>query len=357
MTKKTLGYVELEWTCKRCGTKNPGLQKTCSNCGAPMDVKDEFELPEEQKLITAEEKLAGAQKGADVHCPYCGARNPAGSQVCLQCGGDLKEGAARQAGKVLGAHQAGPAPEIACPYCAAKIKATAQRCPNCGGDLSQKETKKGPAAPAPQKLPVWALVGIGLLLLVCLGAAIVLASLGARTEEVTARVQNVAWQRTIAILEKRPAQRGDWADRLPAEAENVSCQDRYRETSGFPAPKSTEVCGTPYTVDEGSGVGKVVQDCEYLVYDSYCEFTLLEWQVVSQARAAGNDGRPYWPELNLSGGQREGERAERYLVTFEAGGKTYDYEISDPALFVQFTPGSEWTLKVNALGGINEVTP
>jgi hypothetical protein len=174
---------------------------------------------------------------------------------------------------------------------------------------------------------------------------------------VNARVQDVSWQRTIAVLEERPAQRGEWESDLPAEAEAISCEDRYRETSSFPGPKATEVCGTPYTVDEGSGAGKVVQDCEYMVYDSYCEFTVLEWQVVSQIDAGGNDLQPYWPELNLASGQREGDTTERYVVRFEADGKTYDYAVSDPEVFASFTPGSEWTLKVNAFGEINEIVP
>jgi DNA-directed RNA polymerase subunit RPC12/RpoP len=357
MPQKTLGYVELEWTCKRCGTKNPGLQKTCSNCGAPMAATDEFELPDEQKLITEAGKLASVQKGADIHCPYCGARNPAGSETCIQCSGNLKEGAARQAGKVLGAHREGPVPEIACPYCASKIKSTAQRCPNCGGDLSVKPARPAQASPAPHRLPVWLFVGAGILLVVCLGALAAFALLSARTTDVHARVREVSWQRSIEILEERPAKRGDWESSLPAEAENISCEDRYRETSSNPAPKSTEVCGTPYTLDEGSGAGKVVQDCEYRVYDSYCEFTVLEWQVVSHASAQGNDMQPYWPKLSLVSGQREGDYTETYTVIFESDGRTYDYAVSNPALFASFTPGSEWTLKVNALGNINEIVP
>jgi len=45
MSQETVGYVQLEWTCKRCGSKNPGTQKTCANCGNPMSEQDQFELP------------------------------------------------------------------------------------------------------------------------------------------------------------------------------------------------------------------------------------------------------------------------------------------------------------------------
>ena len=67
MTRKSLGYVELEWTCKRCGTVNPGMQKMCTNCGAPMADADQFEMPDEQRLITDDTRLEAAKKGADIH--------------------------------------------------------------------------------------------------------------------------------------------------------------------------------------------------------------------------------------------------------------------------------------------------
>ena len=101
MTQKELGYVELEWTCKRCGTINPGMQRVCTNCGAPMGQDDKFDLPDEQKLITEQEKLEEAKAGPAIQCPYCNVFNPAGAKICKQCGGDIRAGLARQAGQVL----------------------------------------------------------------------------------------------------------------------------------------------------------------------------------------------------------------------------------------------------------------
>ena len=76
MTKKSLGYVELEWTCPNCETRNPGPHKFCNGCGAPQPEDVEFEQPIEEKLITDAEQIARAQAGPDLHCPYCEARNP-----------------------------------------------------------------------------------------------------------------------------------------------------------------------------------------------------------------------------------------------------------------------------------------
>ncbi len=103
MTQETLGYVRLEWTCQRCGGKNPGPEKLCIHCGASLDEQDQFELPEAQEFITDAEELKKAAAGPDIHCPYCETRNPAGSTVCKQCGGSLAEGQVRARGHVVGA--------------------------------------------------------------------------------------------------------------------------------------------------------------------------------------------------------------------------------------------------------------
>ena len=101
MTKETLGYVRLEWTCSNCGSKNPGPEKTCGNCGAPQPEDVVFEQPAQEELIADEDAIAQAEAGPDIHCAYCGARNPATAETCSQCGADVKEGEARASGQVL----------------------------------------------------------------------------------------------------------------------------------------------------------------------------------------------------------------------------------------------------------------
>ncbi len=357
MTQKQLGFVELEWTCQRCGTKNPGLQKTCTNCGAPMPAETEFELGQNQKLIEDQKKLEAAQKGPDIHCPYCGARNPAGATACAQCGGDLKSGTARQAGQVMGAHQVAPIPDITCPFCKATIKADAQRCPNCGGDLTHPAAALPQAAEPAKKRPIWLYIAAALLVVVCCGAIGMFGLLSLRTSDVRGQVQSVAWQRSIEIMEQRPAEKSDWQDQIPAGAKTVSCSEKLRETSKNPAPNSKEVCGTPYTINQGNGAGQVVQDCEYQIYDQYCNYTVLEWQVVDKAVAQGSDLRPAWPTLSLGSGQKEGSRSEAYKVEFSANGQIYSYQPADLNEFSRFVPGSTWTLKVNTFGAVNSVSP
>ncbi len=357
MTQKTLGYVELEWTCKRCGTKNPGTQKTCTNCGAAMGEEDQFDLPAQQELITDEQKLEQAKKGPDVHCPFCGTRNPAGAEECSQCGGDLRGAQARGQGQVMGAFTTQAAPEITCPSCGTPNPASASRCLNCGGSLAQEKppAPQMPAAPqaARSNKTLWMVVA-GLIVLACLGSILFLV-MSLRTEAQTATVQSVQWERSIELLEQKPVERKDWRDEIPAGANISTCTREYRRTQSQPAPGAEEVCGTPYTVDQGSGVAKVVQDCEYRIYDDYCTYTQMEWVVVDTASLQGSDLNPVWPAIVLSAGQREGERRQSYTVVFRSEGETYTYRLSDPQEFSGFTPGSEWILDVNAFGAVTDV--
>lgn len=361
MTQKTVGYVELEWTCERCGTRNPGTEEKCTACGAPMPESARFELPAEQKLITDEEKLKRVQAGPDVHCPYCGARNPAGAEKCGQCSAPLDEATARQAGQVMGAYHADAAPDQPCPFCGELNVASATKCKKCGGALGKAPARVEPSPrPAPKKSRAG--IGIAGILVAAFGllAVILIIMLGRGTDEVWGRVESVAWERSIPIMALRPVGREAWIDEIPAGAGPGACTDKYHHTVQEPLPGAREVCGTPYTIDQGSGVGKVVQDCVYEVHEKWCTYTVDEWQVVTVLTASEANLSPQWPALSLNAGEREGEtREESYRVYFRTDDKKgeYTYRARSPEEFAQFTAGSEWVLTVSALGGVTSVTP
>ena len=94
MQRKSKGFVELEWVCPNCEGRNPGAVKTCQQCGAPQPENVQFQRASNEKIITDEKSVAAAKAGADIHCGFCGTRNPATATVCSQCGADLKEGKA-----------------------------------------------------------------------------------------------------------------------------------------------------------------------------------------------------------------------------------------------------------------------
>ena len=355
MPKETLGYVRLEWTCPRCGAKNPGPQKLCTGCGASQPEDVQFEQPAQEELITDEKEIQRAKAGPDVHCAYCGARNPAGSKNCSQCGADLSKATARASGRVLGAHRDEPAEKVPCPFCGTPNPATALKCTKCGASLAQPKSEPGiPAAQAPRRgLSPWLFVVGGAIILVLLACFI----LSVLTKDVTGLVEAVSWTRSIAIEELGPVTREDWRDAIPSDAVVGTCTQKLHHTQDEPDPNAKKVCGTAYTVDTGSGHGEVVQDCEYQVYADWCQYTAQEWQQVDVVTLNGDDLNTRWPDLQMSAGQREGAREETYKIVFDADGKDYTYQTSDAAEFAQCQIGSRWTLQVNKLNQIVSIKP
>ncbi len=113
MARKTLGYIELIWVCDSCGTQNPGAIKSCTSCGAPQPVNVSFLKVDAQtfNFVKDQALIRMAKAGPDKHCPYCGTRNPAAAEVCVQCGADLTVGAtSRPAGGLVGTEAAPTVP-------------------------------------------------------------------------------------------------------------------------------------------------------------------------------------------------------------------------------------------------------
>lgn len=364
MVKRTLGYVELEWTCPQCGTRNAGTAKICTSCGRAQPERVEFEQAAEEELIEDESTIARAEAGPDVHCAFCGARNPAGAERCTQCGADLTSAEARESGRVMGAHRSKPAPPVTCPQCGAQNPATAVRCSQCNASLPRvsapRQLTQTPSAAAKKggrKLGLPAILGIGAAALAAIVICVILVLALIPSREVIGQVQSVEWERSIEIQALTDVQHQDWRDEIPSGVRVQSCTQRERRTQDEPAPNATEECGTPYTVDTGTGAGKVVQDCVYHVYDDWCTYTTQEWRRADTATASGVDYNPRWPDLRLAGNQREGERSETYKVLFQTENKAYTYTTSDLDQFRACQIGTRWTLKTNALGGVRSIEP
>lgn len=358
MAKESLGYVELEWTCPFCNTRNPGRAKVCGNCGAPQPKDVEFHQAGEDKIVADQEGLEMAKAGPDIHCPFCGTRNPGDATKCSRCGGDLTEGEKRESGKVVGAQQTKPAPDIICEFCSTPNPATNTKCKNCGSPLgvAVKPQTAAPAA-APSKMsPAFIIIGAIILLVIC-GAIAFFFMRGAQTETNVARVNNVNWKRSIVVLGLAPVTYSTWADQVPQDAQVNYCSERERGRSAFPTDNSQQVCGTPYVVDQGSGFGEMVQDCEYIVYDDYCEYSVVELQPVGVVDETGSDMNPLWPETRLQQDQQLGDRNEVYQITFEVDGESVVYQTTNLNEYLQFQPGSEWQLEINGFGNIVGIEP
>jgi ribosomal protein L40E len=350
MAKKTLGYVELEWECPSCHTRNAGASKTCVQCGAPQPEEAEFKQAAEEKIITDEAEIAAAKAGADIFCAYCGAPNAATAKNCKQCGADLTEGKARESGKVLGGLREEAAAPIVCPACGASNPATAFKCSQCGTALRQ---------PAPQPVPATQPAGMGKLLPFLIAGALVIAILfivlvarGCRQTAVIGEVSDVNWRRVIAVEALVPVVLEAWENEIPSGAKVGSCRQEVYKVQDEPAAGAREVCGTPYVVDKGSGYGEVQQDCKYEILADRCNYESQAWRAVAPIVLQGSDLNPAWPSASLQQNQRSTGRSETYAITFNVDGKEYRYQPGNEAEFVRFSPGSQWRLQVNSFGNV-----
>jgi hypothetical protein len=355
MAEKELGYVELEWTCPGCSTRNPGSAPKCIQCGTPMPADVKFEQAAEEQLITDQAKITAAKAGPDIYCAYCGARNVSTARICKQCGAALAEGAARQTQGVVGALRDKPAPPQKCPACGTENKASAVKCANCGAPLGAVV-----AAPAAPPAPATRPGGLGILPLILLGVVVLIGAfilLGRRSSDAVAQVADYGWRRTIAVQQLAPVTREGWLEQLPAGVDVVGCRKEVFQTVNQPVPDAREICGTPYVVDTGTGFGKVQQDCQYEVLADYCQYRTMEWILGPPLILEGRDFNPRWPSTRLGANERTGAQSEEYYIIFRADGRDYTYITRDLQEYLKLAGRDRWKVTINGFGQITSINP
>jgi len=357
--RRTIGFVENEWTCPNCSTRNKGSVKTCENCGAPQPENVQFELGAEQKIVQDAEKVKAAQAGADIHCGFCGARNPATAETCSQCGADLKEGKAREAGRVMQAPP--PQPKvIKCNNCGTENSSGNSVCSNCGSPLPRiAQVANAPIAATPPLntgglTPAAPLTGkktnttrnLVILggILACL-AVVCIAVIGlffVPTASVQGTVTDIHWETDVPVQEIRAVDYNDRAGSPPSDAYDVSCRNESRD-----------VCEQK-TIDKGNGYSEVVEEC-HTETQQYCSYTVDEWTTIQTYTLEGNDLQPIYDSPNLASDQRIGDKNAELTVTFSTEDGTETYSPSTVAEFQQFGIGTTWTLKMNLVGNVVSV--
>ncbi len=351
MVKKSRGFIQLEWECPQCGSRNPGPVGSCENCGAPQPDDVEFVAPSERKFVEDEKSLEHAKAGADIVCAFCGTRNPATNEVCSQCGADLDEGKRRKAGEEVRQREA--ATIVHCPNCEAENKSTDTHCQQCGAPLAGTSLKSAPVPQAVKSRPKTSpkakksktpfIIGAILLLLLCCVAGLVFFVLSP-SETLTGTVSDVRWETSVDVQAEREVHYSNERGNPPADAYNVDCHT-----------DSEEVC-TEKTVDQGNGYAEVVQDC-HTETEQFCSYDVTEWQVVETLTRSGDDYSPFYAEASLSADERLGNNDLNLFVTFSTEKGLLDYTPSDLSEYQQYRVGSDWTLKLNRLGGIVSVAP
>lgn len=356
--RRTVGYVQNEWVCPNCQTRNKGGEKTCENCGAPQPENVQFQLPSEQKFVTDETAVKVAQAGADIHCGFCGTRNPATAETCSQCGADLKEGKAREAGRVM--QQPAAQPKIVkCDNCRTDNPSSNSVCSNCGSPLPkltpaqpvvnmpQARSGLSPAAPLTGKKSsrapwIIAAAVLGCLAIICVG---VLVFFVFPTSSVQATVTDVYWQTSVPVQEVQPVHYNNERGNAPSGAYDVSCHD-----------ESQDVCEQK-TIDKGNGYSEVVEEC-HTETQTYCSYTVDEWTTIQTYTLDGHNLQPVYESPNVSSDQRLGDTSETLTVYFLTDdGSQETYTASSVSEFQQFTTGSTWTLNMNLAGGVVSVEP
>ena len=348
--RRTVGYVENVWTCPNCGGENKGSVKSCDACGAPQPENVQFHLPSEKKLVKDEAAIKAAQAGADIHCGFCGTRNPATAETCSQCGGDLKEGKAREAGRVMQAPP--PQPKVVkCASCGAENPGSNSTCSNCGAALPKTQaaqpvapTPAAPTAkPAAKKKISPMLIGaiLGFLAICCIGIYLVF---GRTASTVEGTVTSVHWQTNVPVQEVQAVDYSNERGSPPSDAYNVSCHDESRD-----------VCEQK-TIDKGNGYSEVVEEC-HTETEQYCSYTVDEWQTIQTYKRDGIDLQPIYESPNISSDQRIGEQTAEFTVNFSTEKGNIVYSPDTVSTFQQFDVGSTWTLKLNLVGGVMGVEP
>lgn len=354
--RRTLGYIQNEWTCPNCGTRNKGGIKTCENCGAPQPENVKFELPSEQKFVKDEKQIAAAKAGPDIHCPFCGTRNPSTAKTCSQCGGDLTQGTVREAGSVMQAPPAQPK-VIKCDNCGVENPGSNSVCSNCGSPLPKIAAAPAffpdiPSRPVagtyvpkakPKKTNRILIGGLLAFLAVCCVSIAVLLFLP--TKSVQATVIDVHWETSVPLQEIRAVDYNNQPGSPPSDAYDVTCRDESRD-----------VC-EQRTIDRGNGYSEVVEDC-HTETQQYCSYTVDEWTTIQTYQLDGNDLHPVYQSPEVSSGQRLGNESEDLDITFSTeSGEEKTYSPDSVSEFQQFTIGSTWTLRMNAIGNVVSVQP
>lgn len=352
MAKKSLGRTTLYWICSHCDTRNPGPKKTCTTCGTPQPDDVEFIQGDLEEITKINDAISLKADRADIHCPFCGTRNPADAEFCSQCNGKLTGGTKRAAGRVVGVHKGGSAQGIVCPTCGFQNKPNAPRCAQCGNALVQKKSDDKSPRDSGQSKTIWIAVG--------LVAAIILGFLlfkGCSRSTETGVVSRSTWTRSVAVEQFIPISAEGWWDEIPSEAFVTVCEDRFRYSSDEAVEGAVEVCGEPYTIDEGTGYGEVVQDCEYQVFDTYCEYEISDWEVVEILQSEGYGLSAQWPMVGTFSEQRPGERTETYTIWFETPDGTVEFTTDDFGLYQAAESGSDWVLSYDGFGNILSAKP
>lgn len=372
--------IEMDWPCSSCGHINRGRDMRCQECHNPKESGEEYRDPGAAAPAVTDPKLlvlAAAHKHWP--CRFCNShqRDLKDLNKCAECG-------AYQGGEEAVAQRLEQKEQ------AAVIRATAHD-RSTGGD-SSPQTSFGYTPPSyyrptpddvppPTSSPSWQklLWPYGII-----GAAIAALIIGLvwllTPHEATVTVENISWQRSIEIQERRIDHFSEWGS-PPSDAINPVCHDEVRSQRDCnpykcgPKDESFE-CGTENydcrieNKSKGNGFAERSTICKQRklfctrtvtktcyqscpVYEKHCNYDAPRWHYLKTLRADGTDNQPIWPAYQLSGPtQHISSQTENYEVTFLHGSNHLRHNTTNEKEFLGYSPRDTWLVKVNRAGQI-----
>lgn len=187
--------IEMTWRCTSCSARNLGRYKVCRTCGNAKDGSEEYEMPEDPSkaaTVTEADLLRMATAGPDWRCAYCGSDQRRTDLGCQNCGAAAVEGAEVPA-----------PPEPATP------------------PISSAATRQGST---PGSLLAGRAFAVGCLAITvtCGAATSLMVWNHNRPRDFDARVDDVAWERTISVERYQVRAAEGFKEAMPSDAFDVT---------------------------------------------------------------------------------------------------------------------------------------
>lgn len=348
---------EGRWDCATCGqVGNLGRDQVCPSCGAPRDKNVRFYLPEDAPVVEDAAQLAQAKAGVDWLCQFCGSSNSAAVTACTQCGAIRGTSPARETQD----------------FALNAVPRSAQAPP-------VEVSVSPPAKPFPlKKMLIGAAVGLAALI----GLVTFLAWPRYRT------VTPVAfhWERAIDVEDYRTVSESGWSvpagGRVTSQRPEIHHFDQvldHYETRTRQVSEQVQTGTETYVSgqrDLGNGYFEDISSTRPIyetrsrtemyqepIYRSVpvmatkYAYDIERWLKNRDARAAGDDQQPRWPDTKLKPKEREGPRRARYMVRFQDDRQKPHERQTSEAEFLQFQKGVPYRALFDAFGSLKKVTP
>jgi hypothetical protein len=351
--------IQMFWTCKTCGTKNPGLEGKedeslrCSGCGNQKS-DEPYEMPDDVQAapeITDQRLLDLANADENWTCRFCRHQERNLHDQCSVCGAPR-----------------GERKRPARPPTEARIEVD--------DEVPPRKRFNGPL-----------LIGIS-------AGAIALAGIVwlfiwlFTPHEAVARIVASRWTRTENLLQRKTVDHEDWRDDLPEGSFDISCKRKkkgvkdcnpkkcdckteYKDCNCIGGEPEKCKCKTKRTcIDNGNGSATCDEEescetcytkktcdkcpkevCETCyekcpVFDDWCTAKSHEWPVINTKTTSGSDLHPVWAGLVAVGNLQRIERTESYAIKLANGDRFWPYSPSSENEYIRLV-GSKDGLRIS----------